>query len=79
MRCNHRLHSGLILAVLAFVLTGPFVGDVRAVAVSDSLYNAHHPRLLFSPGELPGLLNKVTDGGPDDASPVRFWECSFDL
>jgi hypothetical protein len=34
--------------------------------LSDSLYDAHHPRLLFTNAELPGLYNKVRDGGYDD-------------
>jgi hypothetical protein len=38
------------------------------LAVSDSLYTAHHPRLLFTPGEIPALVAKVHDGGADDAA-----------
>ncbi|NIM18778.1 MAG: T9SS type A sorting domain-containing protein [Candidatus Latescibacteria bacterium] len=34
--------------------------------LTDSLYNAHHPRLLFTDTEIPALYNKVRDGGNDD-------------
>ncbi len=34
--------------------------------LADSLYNANHPRLLFTDAELPGLYDKVRDGGYDD-------------
>jgi len=33
---------------------------------SDSLYDANHPRLLFTDAELAGLYDKVRDGGYDD-------------
>lgn len=36
--------------------------------LTDNLYRFNHPRLLFSPGELPLLRAKVTDGGPDDVA-----------
>ena len=39
-------------------------------APSDSLYNANHPRLLFTPQELPALREKVRDGGRDDEAYV---------
>ncbi|MGD1048554.1 MAG: FlgD immunoglobulin-like domain containing protein [Candidatus Krumholzibacteriaceae bacterium] len=35
---------------------------------ADSLYNANHPRLLFTPQEIPALREKVRDGGRDDAA-----------
>jgi hypothetical protein len=38
----------------------------RIAATSDSVYNALHPRLLFSAAELPALRAKVQDGGKDD-------------
>ncbi len=48
------------------VLAGVF-GPARAgTAVTDSLYNARHPRLLFTNAEIPALRVKVVDGGPDD-------------
>jgi hypothetical protein len=34
--------------------------------LSDSLYNALHPGLLFDAGDIPTLYNKVRDGGYDD-------------
>ncbi|MEE9271540.1 MAG: FlgD immunoglobulin-like domain containing protein [Candidatus Krumholzibacteria bacterium] len=37
-------------------------------AVTDSLYDAHHPRLLFNRTELPALHQKVRDGGADAAA-----------
>ncbi len=36
--------------------------------VSDSSYAAHHPRILFTPGEIPALQAKVHDGGADDTA-----------
>jgi hypothetical protein len=48
----------LCLAQPSAVASGP--------AVSDSLYNAHHPRLLFTSADLPALYAKVRDGGHDD-------------
>lgn len=39
-----------------------------ARAPGDSLYNARHPRLLFTSVELPALRQKVRDGGRDDAA-----------
>lgn len=35
-------------------------------ALSDSLYVAHHPRLLFSTSDIPALRAKIQDGGRDD-------------
>lgn len=35
-------------------------------ALSDSLYRARHPHLLFTQAEIPDLKQKVRDGGPDD-------------
>ncbi len=34
--------------------------------VSDSVYTANHPRLLFSASDVPALAARVTDGGADD-------------
>lgn len=35
---------------------------------ADSIYNANHPRLLFTWSELPALERKVRDGGRDDTA-----------
>jgi len=35
---------------------------------ADSIYNANHPRLLFTGSELPALQQKVRDGGRDDTA-----------
>jgi hypothetical protein len=37
-----------------------------AEARARAAYDAHHPRLLFTPGELPALREKIRDGGRDD-------------
>jgi Heparinase II/III-like protein/FlgD Ig-like domain len=34
--------------------------------LTDALYRSHHPRLLFRSSDVPGLVTKVHDGGPDD-------------
>ena len=39
----------------------------RAQTITDQLYNAHHPRLLVTPAEIPALQAKLVDGGVDDA------------
>ncbi|UCH84234.1 MAG: heparinase II/III family protein, partial [Candidatus Latescibacterota bacterium] len=44
--------------------TVPPAGPV--VSVTDSTYNGHHPRLLFTRNEIAGLQSKVRDGGYDD-------------
>jgi hypothetical protein len=36
--------------------------------LTDSLYTAHHPRLLVIPAEMTILYDKVRDGGDDDAA-----------
>ncbi|MBI4719775.1 MAG: T9SS type A sorting domain-containing protein [Chitinivibrionia bacterium] len=38
----------------------------RTAATSDSVYNAHHPRLLFSAADIPALKAKIQDGGRAD-------------
>jgi hypothetical protein len=58
---------GVIAAAIA-VLTTPAVIQAAGTTVSDSLYNAHHPRLLFTASELPALRAKVSDGGYDDTA-----------
>ncbi len=37
-------------------------------AVTDSLYDAHHPKLLYTDEEIPALQAKVHDGGADDTA-----------
>ena len=51
------------LIVLLLPVARPAMGGT---ATGDSLYVAHHPRLLFTTAELPALKAKVTDGGYDD-------------
>ncbi|MFH1754701.1 MAG: hypothetical protein ABIA59_03260, partial [Candidatus Latescibacterota bacterium] len=61
----------LSMVCFAFVLVAATArpaasgGPPGRIALSDSLYNAHHPRLLFTDAELPGLFDKVRDGGYD--------------
>jgi hypothetical protein len=38
------------------------------IAPVDSLYDSHHPRLLFTPGELEELRSLLVDGGEDDVA-----------
>jgi hypothetical protein len=40
--------------------------NTPAIAIGDSLYNANHPKMLFTPADLPALQAKVADGGYDD-------------
>lgn len=52
---------------IALWLGAAFVPSSTAQPVlSDSLYNAHHPALLFKAADIPALRAKVTDGGHDD-------------
>ena len=55
--------------VIGFAV-GPAWADTVAAGVepqlTDSLYKAHHPRLLFKAEEIPALYAKVRDGGNDD-------------
>jgi hypothetical protein len=65
----HRTPGKLALIALSIAMFGIGVGPAEAgTVVSDSLYNAHHPRLLFTAAELPALQAKVADGGEDDAA-----------
>jgi len=59
--------GALALAVL-FSLATPFAEPARGETadIPDSLYNAHHPRLLFDDDGIPALYTKVRDGGYDD-------------
>lgn len=42
--------------------------DAGLPVLSDSLYLAHHPRLLYTQAEIPALYGKVRDGGADDTA-----------
>ena len=55
-----------LFAALMLSNSPPAVGGI--VSISDSLYLAHHPRILFTTNDLPDLRNKVLDGGHDDAA-----------
>jgi hypothetical protein len=60
---------GLCIAVALVPASSPQASGHAAQAeppLTDSLYNAHHPRLLFQSTELPVLYNKVRDGGADN-------------
>jgi len=62
-----RTPANNILTVVSIVLLAAVVSPAAAgTAIGDSLYNALHPRLLFTAAELPALKAKVTDGGYDD-------------
>jgi hypothetical protein len=54
-----------LFALLSFIVTAP--AGAQPV-LTDSLYLAHHPRLMFTAAEVPALRAKVSDGGKDDAS-----------
>jgi hypothetical protein len=56
---------GLALALPSSPVASPAAGPAQ---IGDSLYAAHHPRLLLSPGEIPALSAKVLDGGNDDVA-----------
>ncbi len=63
----------LVFVILSFVSgAAPALASAfperTPVTVSDSLYRAHHPRLLFTQRELPALKQKVRDGGHDDTA-----------
>jgi hypothetical protein len=49
----------------------PLMTSRSVFSRDDSLYNSHHPRLLFTPQEIPALKHKVRDGGRDDAAYVE--------
>lgn len=46
----------------------PNVSQIWNPAQTDSIYDLYHPRLLFDYGTIPGLYNKVRDGGHDDTA-----------
>jgi hypothetical protein len=66
---KHHPHN-FILFIPVLILAGiPGLADgvnsEDAPVLSDSLYTAHHPRLLLTTAELPTLQDKVRDGGVD--------------
>jgi Heparinase II/III-like protein len=64
-----RTRGYALLWLIALVLPAVFARRASSQPVlSDSLYSAHHPRLLFTPAEIPALRAKVQDGGPDDGA-----------
>jgi hypothetical protein len=58
----------MIVAGVAAATGAPITASHSVSSRGDSLYNSHHPRLLFTPEELPALRAKVRDGGRDDAA-----------
>lgn len=69
--------TGFIVAVCLVSMTTANVATAAGaspttsrsfVSRDDSLYNAHHPRLLFTLEELLPLRQKVRDGGRDDTA-----------
>ncbi|MGD8412757.1 MAG: FlgD immunoglobulin-like domain containing protein [Candidatus Latescibacterota bacterium] len=67
-RFTGRFHRILVVVVALGAILAP-AGQAPAQptpALTDSLYNTHHPRLLFTSGEIAGLYAKVRDGGNDD-------------
>jgi hypothetical protein len=63
---RRRLLPGICVTILCSIVA-PTGGRAAAGGpqLSDSLYNAHHPRLLFTSQQLPGLYAAVRDGGDD--------------
>lgn len=58
-----------LLSIAAILLSAWTVPSASQQPVlTDSLYSAHHPRLLFTPAEIPALRAKIHDGGVDDAA-----------
>ncbi|MFH1755209.1 MAG: FlgD immunoglobulin-like domain containing protein [Candidatus Latescibacterota bacterium] len=69
---TRRIQSLLFVCIsVLLLLANPKPANSHAAKagpqLTDSLYNAHHPRLLFNAGELAALISKVRDGGHDDA------------
>jgi hypothetical protein len=56
----------MIVAGTAAAVGTPNTASQFVAPSGDSLYNANHPRLLFTPQEIPALREKVRDGGRDD-------------
>lgn len=61
----HRVRYIAAIAAAAVLASGPRAG-ASTPSVSDSLYQAHHPSILFTATELPTLRLKLSDGGEDD-------------
>lgn len=58
-----------LLFIVAIGLIAPPAANARRstpVTASDSLYSAHHPRLLFDRTDIPALRDKMSAGGPDN-------------
>ncbi|UCH84328.1 MAG: hypothetical protein JSW50_01165, partial [Candidatus Latescibacterota bacterium] len=70
MLCIYRLCL-LIASIGTLLVAGPALpvhSRPLSPTVTDSIYNAHHPRLLYNSSEIPGLFAKVRDGGHDDTA-----------
>jgi len=71
-RYNTRIYRLFLVCLSAatlfvFAATGPAVGSTAAgPPLTDSLYTAHHPRLLLTPSEMASYYDKVRNGGDDD-------------
>jgi hypothetical protein len=69
--CGDRI-PGLLRVLLPVLIIAAAAEPAGATAVdgnpalTDSLYEAHHPRLLFTPAEAAALYTKVRDGGHND-------------
>jgi hypothetical protein len=68
-------HSFAVVCLVSMAVAGGAAAAGASIPASrsvsepgDSLYNACHPRLLFTPQEIPALREKVRDGGRDDAA-----------
>jgi hypothetical protein len=56
----------IAIALFCLLATLPALAvSSPAITAQDSLYQANHPRLLFTRAELPALRAKVRDGGRD--------------
>lgn len=62
-------YTALWLMALAWFGTGASPATAQPV-LTDSLYLAHHPRLLFTKADVPALRAKIHDGGHDDEAYV---------
>ena len=58
----------MTVAGVATAAGAPKAASQSVVSRDDSLYNSHHPRLLFTPQEIPALREKIRDGGRDQAA-----------
>ena len=71
--CSDRIQGFILVCASILVLGSVFEPAGASVAapsatLSDSLYYARHPRLLFTDAEAAALYYKVRDGGDDDAA-----------